>query len=108
MAVSYKQLGQGNPGAVLTDLYTVPAATEGIVSSVVACNRSAVAKTFRVSVAVAGASDDPEQYYVYDRSIPANDTTIVQIGISLAATDVVRVYASTTDVSFSINGMEIT
>jgi hypothetical protein len=79
-----------------------------MVSTVMACNSNASEVTFRLSVQVAGAADDPKQYLYYDMVIPANDTFAATIGITLGATDVVKTYASTTGVSFNLFGTEMT
>ena len=103
-----KTLGQLVPSATtLTDLYTVPAATQASVSSLIVCNRGSAAQTFRFSVAVAGAADATKQYVYWDLSVPANDCFISTVGISLGATDVLRVYASSTDLSFQVFGAEV-
>jgi hypothetical protein len=47
-------------------------------------------------------------YLAYDVSIPANDTTILTLGLSLATTDVVTVYAGNGNLAFSLFGTEIT
>jgi hypothetical protein len=108
MPTLYKVLGQVSPSATTeTALYTVPAATSAVASSVIVCNRSAVLSTFRISIAVAGASTATKDYIYYDLPIGANDTFIATIGVTLAATDVVRVYASNTNLSFSLYGSEI-
>jgi hypothetical protein len=108
VASDYKCLGQSAPAATTsTDLYTVPAATKCVVSSIVICNRGA-AGTFRVSVAVAGAVLATKQYIYFDVSIAANETFIATIGLGLDSTDVIRVYASSGDMSFSAFGVEIT
>ena len=109
MADTYKVLGQTNPSeATLTDSYTVPASTSAVVSTITVANRSSVATSFRVSVAVAGAADDNKQYLYFDLAIAGNDTFAATLGISLAATDVVRVYATLATLSFSVFGLEIT
>ena len=109
MAEVIKVLGQLNPSAAtLTALYTVPAATTAVCSSLVVCNRSGVATAFRVSIAVAGAADDPIQYIHYDHAIGANATIPIVIGITLAATAVVRVYATLATLSFNLFGVEST
>lgn len=109
MANTYKVLGQSNPSATtLTAAYTVPAATSAIVSSLVVVNRSATTTTFRISVATAGAADNNNQYLYYDITIPGNDTFIATVGITLATTDVVRVYATLATLTFSLFGSEIT
>lgn len=109
MAQTYKVLGQSNPAATTpTDAYTVPASTTAVVSSIVIANRSAVDRTYRLSVRVAGAGADNKQYLAYDAKIPANDTVFLQLGITLAATDVVTVYASAQELAFNIFGVENT
>jgi hypothetical protein len=108
MATAYKVLGQSSPAATTeTDLYTVPAATSAVASSVIVCNRSAVLATFRISIAVGGGATTNKDYIYYDLPIGANDTFIATIGVTLATTDKVKVYASNTNLSFSLYGSEI-
>ena len=40
-------------------------------------------------------------------TVAASDTTALTLGITLATTDVVRIYASTANLSFSLFGSEI-
>lgn len=109
MPDSLKVLGQSNPSATtLTDAYTVPGATSTVVSSIIVANRSATSTSFRIAVAVAGAVDNNKQYIYYDIPIPGNDTFVATMGVSLAATDVIRIYATLATLSFSIFGTEIT
>ena len=109
MAQAYKVLGQSNPSATtLTALYTVPASTSAVASTIFVANRSSVATSFRISIAKAGAGDSGEQYIYYDIAIPGNDTFAATVGISLATTDVVRVYATLATLSFTLSGVEIT
>ena len=103
-----KVLGQVALGAAaLTAVYTVPGATQAIVSSVTVCNRSAVSATVRVSIAVSGAADDPKQYLYYDLPLDGNDSFVLTLGIALGAADIVRAYASTANVSVNVFGVEI-
>jgi len=109
MATTLKILGQAAPSATTeTDLYTVPAATSTVVSSIVICNRGASAATVRVSNSIGGAATSNKDYLYYDLTIPPYDTFIATIGLSLATTDKVRVYASTANVSFNLYGQENT
>jgi hypothetical protein len=109
MAETLKVLAQSNPVATtLTDAYTVPGATQTIISSITVCNRSAVTTSFRISIAVGGAVDDVKQYLYYDFVIAGNMTFTFVSGITLAATDVMRVYAALATLSFNIFGAEIT
>lgn len=108
MTDTVKTLAQLNPSATtLTDFYTVPAATSATISSITICNQS-TATTFRVSIAVAGSANNVKQYIYYDTDLAANRTYIATIGITLAATDVVRVYAGSTNLSFNLFGVEVT
>ena len=109
MADTLKVLGQSAPSATtLTTLYTVPAATTTVCSSIVVCNQAASAGTFRVSVRVAGAADATKQYLYYDTAIAANESLVATLGISLGAADVVSVYASSASQSFNLFGVERT
>jgi len=108
MATAYKVLGQVAPSATTaTAVYTVPSATEAVVSSVSVCNRAGTAGTFRLAVRPDGAALANQHYLVYDTSIGANDSIILTIGVTMDATDVLEAYASSGDMSFHAYGSEI-
>jgi glucose-6-phosphate dehydrogenase assembly protein OpcA len=108
MPTTYKVLGQSNPAATtLTTLYTAPAATQAVISSIVIANLTSSAATFRIAVRPAGASIANSQYIAYDITVGASDSTVLTLGITIGATDVVSVYASTTTLTFSAYGSEI-
>ena len=108
MATTYKVLGQAAPDATTdTDIYTVPAATEAIVSTIAVANRSASSTTYRIAIRPAGATIANEHYLAFDVPITGNDSTTLTIGITLSATDVITVYGSTADLSFNVFGSEI-
>jgi len=108
MATTYKVLGQSAPSATTdTTLYTVPSATSTVVSTITVCNRSAVSITYRIAIRPAGASIANQHYIAYDATVAANDGILLTIGISLATTDVVTVYASTSNATFNLFGSEI-
>jgi hypothetical protein len=101
MANAYKILGQSAPGATTeTDLYTV-------CSSIVITNRGATQSTFRISLSKTGGATALKDYLYYDVTLAGNDTFIATIGITLATTDVVRVYAGNANLSFNLFGTEI-
>jgi hypothetical protein len=104
-----KILGQNAPSATTaTTLYTVPASTETVVSSITICNRGASAGTARIAVREDGDALANAHYVLYDASIPANDTLTLTIGLTLEATDVITVYASSADFTFNAYGQEVT
>ena len=109
MPAAYKVLGQSNPAATtLTTLYTVPSSTSTVVSTIVISNLSTSAITFRVAIRPAGATVANQHYIAYDAAVAANDAVFLTLGVSLATTDVVSVYASTANVAFAVFGTEIT
>lgn len=108
MATALKTLGQQNPAAAtLTTIYTVPGATKVVGSVLRVANRTGTPTAFRVAVSPAGASIANEHYHAYDVPIGANEVVDLT-GFALAATDVVRVYATLATLSFNLMGQEIT
>lgn len=105
---TYKVLGQVAPSATTeTDLYTVPASTETIVSTITVANRSSTSATYRISVSVNGAATATKDYIAYDTAIAGNGVYTFTIGITLDATDKIKVYGSTANLSFNAFGSEI-
>ena len=108
MATTYKVLGQSNPSATTaTTLYTVPSATQAVVSTIVIANLDSASATFRIAVRVAGATLANSQYVAYNVTVGASDSTALTLGITLGAADVVTVYASTANLTFTAFGSEI-
>jgi hypothetical protein len=109
MPTTYKVLGQSAPSATTdTNLYTVPAATSAVISTIVVANRVGTSATYRIAIRPAGATIANQHYIAYDVAVSAADSTTLTIGITLAATDVITVYAGTANLSFSVFGSEIT
>lgn len=108
MANTYKVLAQSNPSATTaTTLYTVPSSTSAVISTITICNQAASAGSYRIAVRPAGATLAAQHYVAYDIAIAANDTTALTLGLTLATTDVVTIYASSATMSFSAFGSEI-
>lgn len=108
MATSYKVLAQSAPSATTaSDIYTVPSATETVVSTIVVANRAASPATYRIAVRPNGASLANQHYIAYDVTVGASDSTTLTLGITMDASDVLTVYASTANLSFNVFGSEI-
>ncbi len=104
MATTHGILGQAAPsGAQLTTIYTAPVGKHATAKVVVA-NRSAV-DLFRIAVSPAGAAIEAKHYIVYDKAIAANDS-LSSTTFTVRATDVVRVYATNGNLSFTLTGIE--
>lgn len=109
MATSYKVLGQSAPAATTaTNVYTVPSATEAIISTIMIANRANSSGTFRLSVRPNGAEQANQHYIAYDVPISANESIALTLGITVDSSDIITAYASSADMSFSIFGSEIT
>lgn len=108
MATTYKVLAQSNPAATTaTNLYTVPASTSTVVSTLTVANLGGASATYRISVRPAAEGQANKHYIAYDVTVGANDTTTLTLGMTLATTDVVTVYASTANLAFNLFGSEI-
>jgi hypothetical protein len=108
MATTYKVLGQSNPSATTaTTLYTCPAGTQTVISTISVCNQAGTSGTYRIAVRPNGATLADEHYVVYDATVQANTTVAYTLGITIDASDVVTIFASSTDFSFNAFGSEI-
>ncbi len=108
MANAYKVLAQSAPSATTdTDVYTVPSATEAVVSTIVIANRAGTAGTFRIAVRPDGATIANEHYLAYDVPLAANDSTTLTLGVTMDAADVLTVQTSSADMSVNVFGTEI-
>jgi len=108
MPTIYRVLGQSAPSATTnTDVYTSPASTQTVISTLTVANRAATAATFRLAVRPGGTAIANQHYIAFDSPVAANDATNLTLGITLAATDVVTVYASSANLSFNLFGSQI-
>lgn len=108
MALAYKVLGQVNPTAnTLTTVYTVPSSNSTIVSTLVICNLANTAASFSLAVQPAGASIVNKHYINYQTPLPPNDSITLTIGMTLGNTDVISANVSTSTISISLFGSEI-
>ena len=108
MATTYKVLGQSAPSATTnTDIYTVPAGTQAVISTISVCNRISGELTFRIAVRPNGAAIANEHYIAYDSKISGQDSLFITVGITADASDIITVYASSANLSFNVYGIEI-
>ena len=108
--MAYKVLGRKAAAATTEEeLYTVPSSSAAVVSSIVIANRSASARTYRLAVKpTSGTTIADEHYIAYDVSIGANDSVALTLGITLAAGNSIRSYASAaSSLTFTAFGSEL-
>jgi hypothetical protein len=109
MATVYKVLAQSAPAATTeTTLYTVPESTSAVVSTIAIANQAGSAGTYRIVVRpAADASTTQKHYIVYGATVGASDSIMLTLGVTLAAGDQIRVFASTANMSFNAFGSEL-
>lgn len=110
MPNTYKTMGQAAPAANTdTVLYTVPASTQFIESTLSVCNRNiaGLTATFRVAVVPKGETLSNKHYVCFDQGLESRSTETLTLGLTLNAEDRIVVRGSTADLSFSLFGCEV-
>lgn len=107
MATVRKVLGQLVPAAFnLETLYTVPADTQAVVSSVMVCN-TGTTDNFLIAVVPSGGSYENKNIIYYNIEIKAANTFTATVGITMGAGDSIQVLSILGNLSFSAFGQEI-
>lgn len=109
MAFGYKILGQAAPADTNNaDLYTVPASTEAIVSTIAVANVTATDATYEIYVRAAGAAAADGNALVKGATATANTTTTISIGVTLEAADIITIKSGTgSALTFHAFGTEV-
>lgn len=98
-------IAQAYPAAgVLDEVYCTPENTITQINSIIATNQGAGPCKVRITIVSEDAVDDPKQYIVFDKSIPANDFVIFPIAVYFTYEDMVRASSDTGTVSFNVLG----
>jgi hypothetical protein len=96
-----------NPSAnTLTTLYTVPASTQAVVSTINVCNTASTDATYRIAV-TSGGSPVLGNYIVYGATIAGNETVAFTQGITMDAGDILAVFTNSASIAFNAFKMEI-
>ena len=107
MPYAYKVLGQSAPSATTnTDVYTVGAGKQAIVSTITVANRAATSATYRIAIRPAGATLANQHYIAYGVPLAAGAVFSIQGGITLGNTDVITVYSTTGNTAFQAYGSD--
>jgi len=108
---THKVLGKVSAnGAIGTysTLYACPAATQVILSKVVAVNKNAAAQTVRIAIGTTTTTPGVTEWDVYDSTIGSEDSLEIGQGCTLDATNKnIMISASSSDVNFKAYGVEI-
>lgn len=90
----------------MTDVYTVPAGSSAVVSTLIVNNLSTAATTFRVAVVPSGQTIANKNLTLFDAPIGANSSEALTLGITLAAGDKVQIASDVATVSATAFGSE--
>jgi len=106
MATTYKILSQVTGSSATASLYTSPALTQTVVSSLVVANRSTSNSTFWIAAMSSGDTLANKNYLAFNVPISASDSTALTLGITLNAGDFIQVSGMATG-SFTLFGSQI-
>ena len=106
MATTYKILGQITGSSATSSLYTAPAATQTVVSSLVIANRSTSTAQFWVAAVPSGSTLENKHYLAFNVPVSGSDSTALTLGITLGAEDQIQVSGMATG-SFTLFGSQI-
>lgn len=108
MATVRKTLGQSKPAAATDNtLYTVPALTDAVVSSIVVAETAGAATTFRICTDSGGSTSTAVgKALAWDVAIPANSIVTLTLGITLAAASTLLARSLSGSCTFTAYGQE--
>ena len=99
MATVSKALFRGAASLTSTTLYTVPSATNTVITNIAVANGAATAATFTLLL------DDIELQK--DSTVAANTTAYIDLKQVLGTTKTIKGFASAITINFHISGVEI-
>ena len=103
MATAYKYAqvqGTASTGTYST-LYTTPAATQAVISSLVITNQASSDVTVRIGLDATEGTPGASEWLVYDAVIAGNDTVALTLGVTMDAQKYLRISSSANTCNFS-------
>lgn len=106
-AINSSSTGSGIVASSQRIVYTPSSTNTAVVSTISICNQSASPDTFRVAVQPAAAAIATKHYIAYGTTVPANNTIVLTLGVTLANTDIITVWTANGTSSFNVFGVEV-
>ena len=103
MATAYKfaqVVGTASTGTFAT-LYTTPASTEAVISTIAVTNQTGSAVTLRIGLMGTAGTPTSSEYLVYDAALAGNDTVALTLGVTMDAGKFIRVSSSAATCNFT-------
>jgi hypothetical protein len=109
VATTYKILGQAEPADTSNaDIYTVPASTETIVSTLVVANTTGTDTTFKIFIRENGTTAGSENAIAFDTPIGQASQVAFTLGLTLSDGDIITVQSGAgSTLTFSAFGSEL-
>ncbi len=109
MATTYAILGQAAPANTSnTDLYTVGAGKQAVVSTIVVTNVNTAAANATIYIRKNGAAASSANTLIKAAAVPVADLKALTIGVTLGAGDIITVASGTANaLAFHVFGSEI-
>jgi hypothetical protein len=99
---------QGTAGlTTYATLYSTPASTEAIISTIAICNTASANATYRIGIMGSAGTPGAAQWLVHGATVAANDTVFLTVGITLDPQKFIRISSSANTVTFSAFVSEI-
>lgn len=100
-AYKYSQVqGTASTGTYAT-LYSTPSATEAVISSIVITNQASSSVTVRIGMDTTAGTPGASEWLVYDAVVAGNDTVALTLGVTMPASNFIRVSSSANTCNFS-------
>lgn len=107
-AYKYSQVqGTASTGTYAT-LYSTPSATEAVISSIVITNQASSSVTVRIGMDTTAGTPGASEWLVYDAVVAGNDTVALTLGVTMPASNYIRVSSSANTCNFSAFLSELT
>jgi hypothetical protein len=88
-------------------LYNTGASTTAVVSGITICNEAASSVTIRIGLDTTAGTPASGEFLVYDASIVANDTLVLNLPVTLGNTTFIRISSSAATCSFTAAVAEV-
>lgn len=102
MAATYKNARiQGTAStSTYSILYSVPAGKSAVISTISIANTAATDTNYRIAIVDTDVTPTATDWLVYDSVVSANDSTFLSIGITLTATQKLKISSSANTTTF--------
>jgi hypothetical protein len=109
MASTFKILGQSNPTSTsVATLYTVPSATQSVISTITTTNLTTSAVNIDIYVVPSSGTAGSANAVVFEAPLAASTTQGFTLGLTMGAADSIQVKtAAASAVTFQAFGQEI-